>query len=112
MKHPRLARRPFAKSLFVLFAAAALAALWLAGRPGPPPASAQGPPEGFRNFESPQVHPLAVTPDGTRLLAVNSPENRLSVFQLTGGTPALTAEMSRRASTCWRRRRRPTAATS
>ncbi|HWS88410.1 MAG TPA: hypothetical protein VN282_15670 [Pyrinomonadaceae bacterium] len=39
------------------------------------------------------MHPLAVTPDGTRLLAVNSPENRLSVFQLKGGTPVLTAEI-------------------
>src|SRR5688572_33285940 len=55
--------------------------------------SAQIPPNTFRNFESPQVHPLALTPDGTRLLAVNSPNATLSVFQLTSGTPVLTAEI-------------------
>jgi len=57
------------------------------------PALAQGLPGPFRNFESPQVHPLAVTPDGTRLLAVNSPNNTLSVFQLAAGGPVLTAEI-------------------
>ncbi len=47
-----------------------------------------------RNFASPQVHPLAITPDGTRLLAVNSPNGTLSVFQLTNGfPPRLTAEI-------------------
>jgi YVTN family beta-propeller protein len=50
-------------------------------------------PPSFKNFESPQVHPLAVTPDGTRLLAVNSPGATLSVFQLVGGSPVLTAEI-------------------
>jgi YVTN family beta-propeller protein len=48
----------------------------------------------FKNFESPQVHPLALTPDGTRLLAVNSPNGTLSVFQLVAGfAPRLTAEI-------------------
>ena len=48
----------------------------------------------FQNFESPQVHPIALTPDGTRLLAVNSPNGTLSVFQLANGTPPrLTAEI-------------------
>lgn len=48
----------------------------------------------FKNFESPQVHPLAITPDGTRLLAVNSPNGTLSVFQLVAGfAPRLTAEI-------------------
>jgi YVTN family beta-propeller protein len=47
----------------------------------------------FRNFEGPQVHPLALTPDGTRLLAVNTPNGTLSVFQLTSGSPVLTAEI-------------------
>ena len=37
------------------------------------------------HFESPHVHPLDLTPDGTRLLAVNSSDHRLSVFDLTGG---------------------------
>ena len=46
------------------------------------------------NFESPQVHPLALTPDGTRLLAVNSPNGTLSVFQLANGlSPKLLGEI-------------------
>src|SRR5947209_7172854 len=45
------------------------------------------------SFESPQSHPLALTPDGTRLLAVNSPDGRLSVFQLGSNGPALVAEI-------------------
>jgi YVTN family beta-propeller protein len=72
----------------------ALAALWLLCHLGAaPPASAQIIPPSFRNFESPQVHPLALTPDGKRLLAVNSPNATLSVFQLSSGTPVLTAEI-------------------
>ena len=50
-------------------------------------------PSDYKNFESPQVHPLALTPDGSRLLAVNSPDNRLSVFDLTSGSPVLAAEI-------------------
>src|SRR4030095_12240800 len=47
-----------------------------------------------QNFESPQVHPLALTPDGTRLLVANSPNGTLSVFQLSNGqAPRLTAEI-------------------
>ena len=30
----------------------------------------------FKNFEGPQIHPLAMTPDGTRLLAANTPKTR------------------------------------
>jgi YVTN family beta-propeller protein len=37
----------------------------------------------FVNWESPHVHPLELTPDGTRLLAVNTPDNRLEVFEVT-----------------------------
>src|ERR1700752_1099808 len=36
----------------------------------------------FANFEGLQVHPLAVTPDRTRLLAVNTPDARLEVFAI------------------------------
>ena len=42
----------------------------------------------FVHFESGQVRPLALTPSGDRLLAVNTPDNRLVVFDLTGGTPS------------------------
>src|SRR5262245_56308714 len=37
------------------------------------------------NWETPHVSPLALTPDGTRLLAVNTPDDRLEVFDLTSG---------------------------
>ncbi|MFL6331854.1 MAG: DUF4214 domain-containing protein [Pyrinomonadaceae bacterium] len=70
-----------------------LAAVWLAGTRLSQTAHAQATTPTFRNFESPQVHPLALTPDGTRLLAVNSPNATLSVFQLTSGSPVLTAEI-------------------
>src|SRR5918996_870227 len=93
MKSPRPARKSLARLTIFVVLASASAGLWLAGRAGAPRASAQGPFTGFRNFESPQVHPLAITPDGTRLLAVNSPNATLSVFQLSSGTPVLTAEI-------------------
>jgi 6-phosphogluconolactonase (cycloisomerase 2 family) len=46
----------------------------------------------FVHFESNHVHPLALTPDGTRLLVVNTPDNRLSVFDVTGATPVRVAD--------------------
>jgi DNA-binding beta-propeller fold protein YncE len=36
----------------------------------------------YANFEALQVHPLAITPDRTRLLAVNTPDARLEVFTI------------------------------
>jgi YVTN family beta-propeller protein len=42
---------------------------------------------GFVNWETPQVSPVALTPDGTRLLAVNTADNRLEVFDVTGAAP-------------------------
>jgi len=47
----------------------------------------------FVHFESAHVHPLALTPDATRLLAVNTPDARLSVFDITSGDPQLLAEI-------------------
>ena len=44
----------------------------------------------FVNFESLPVHPLAMTPDGTRLLALNLPDARLEVFTIQNGS--LTSE--------------------
>lgn len=49
--------------------------------------------EDFVHFESAHVHPIALTPDGTRLLVVNTPDNRLSVFSLTGAEPQRIAEI-------------------
>ncbi|MFT5441269.1 MAG: DNA-binding beta-propeller fold protein YncE, partial [Myxococcota bacterium] len=39
----------------------------------------------FINFESGQVRPLAITPDGTKLIAVNTPDNRIEVFDISAG---------------------------
>src|SRR4029453_17693470 len=54
----------------------------------PPP-----PPGDFIHFESGHVHPVAVSPDGTHLFVVNTPDMRLSVFSLTGGSPVLEKEI-------------------
>ena len=47
----------------------------------------------FVHFESGHVHPLAMTPDGTRLLAVNTADDQLAVFDVTGTSPLLVAEI-------------------
>ncbi len=47
----------------------------------------------FVHFESSHVHPVAMTPNGNRLLVVNTPDNRLSVFDLTGAAPVRIAEI-------------------
>ncbi|MSR41638.1 MAG: hypothetical protein EXS10_07025 [Phycisphaerales bacterium] len=44
----------------------------------------------FVHFESPHVHPLELTPDGTRLLAVNTVDGRLEVFAISNAAPYLT----------------------
>ena len=41
----------------------------------------------FVNFESGQVRPLALSPDGTQLFAVNTPDGRLEIFSLASGSP-------------------------
>ncbi len=38
----------------------------------------------FLSFESGHVRPLALSPDGTQLFAVNTPDNRLEIFDLDG----------------------------
>jgi YVTN family beta-propeller protein len=40
----------------------------------------------FKNFETLQIHPLDITPDGSRLLALNTPDARLQVFAIGAGT--------------------------
>ncbi len=42
----------------------------------------------FVHFESGHVHPATITPSGNRLLVVNTPDNRLTVFDLTQGPPS------------------------
>jgi len=40
----------------------------------------------FVAFETGQTRPMALSPDGTRLFAVNTPDNRLEIFDVSGGT--------------------------
>lgn len=50
----------------------------------------------FTHFEARQMHPLTLTPDGRHLLAVNSTEGRLSVFDVSDASnvnPVLVAEI-------------------
>ena len=51
----------------------------LAGALAPAVAGAQ---PSFTTFESGQVRPLALSPDGTRLFATNTPDNRLEIFRV------------------------------
>ena len=54
--------------------------------PGPRPTVG---PQEFVAFESGQVRPLALSPDGQRLYAVNTPDNRLEIFSTAGGLQLL-----------------------
>jgi DNA-binding beta-propeller fold protein YncE len=47
----------------------------------------------FVEFESGQVRPLAISPDKTRLFAVNTPNNTLEIFGLASGAPVLQARI-------------------
>ena len=41
----------------------------------------------FFNWETAPVHPVALSPDGTRLVVCNLPDDRLEVFDITSGLP-------------------------
>src|SRR6266446_2960138 len=41
--------------------------------------------QSFVTFESGQVRPLALSPSGTKLFAVNTPDNRLEIFDVGSG---------------------------
>ncbi len=43
----------------------------------------------FSSYESAHVHPLDITPDGTKLLAVNTPNNDLEIFTINGSSLTL-----------------------
>ena len=43
--------------------------------------------DAFVHWETPHVHPLALTTNRTLLLAVNLPDDRLEVFSLASGSP-------------------------
>ena len=71
---------PFVDGLFVLLTAS--------DRFGEDPGEPVYEPQAFVNWETPHVSPLDLTPDGARLLAVNTPDNRLQVIDITGDQPA------------------------
>ncbi len=48
----------------------------------------------FVNFETPQVHPIDMTPDGLTLLVCNTADNRVEVYSLATGTPVWTGSVS------------------
>lgn len=75
------AKAPF---LFVLITLLALV----------PATTADNPPPGYANFEPAQTNPIRLSADGTRLFAVNTPNNSLSVFDVTQpARPNLIAEI-------------------
>src|SRR5262245_53142074 len=47
----------------------------------------------FVHFESGHVHPATLTPSGSRLLVVNTSDDRLAIFDLTGAKPVKVADV-------------------
>jgi sugar lactone lactonase YvrE len=72
---------------FIIIAAAGLLLCWAAGlfRSKTVSAASNGP--SFVEFESGQVRPVAISPDGNTLFAVNTPGGMLEAFNLGSGTP-------------------------
>src|SRR5262245_32538280 len=62
-------------------------ALFLAGLVALPAGTALAAQNAFVHWETPHVHPLALTPNRALLLAVNLPDDRLEVFSLASGSP-------------------------
>src|SRR5262245_17304612 len=54
---------------------------------GADPGDRQYEPQAFVNWESPAIAPLNLTPDRTRLLVANTPDNALEVLDVTGSAP-------------------------
>ncbi|MEK6281708.1 MAG: DUF4214 domain-containing protein [Acidobacteriota bacterium] len=92
MSHKLSPRTAQLQRLIAALAIISLAVIWIGSRDSAPSLAQSQSPE-YKNFEGPQVHPLTVTPDGRRLLAVNTPNNSLSVFSLTGRSLTLMAEI-------------------
>src|SRR6185436_12138554 len=49
--------------------------------------------DSFVNFESEPVRPLALSPARDRLFAVNTPDNRLAIYDVTASGLVLAAEV-------------------
>jgi 6-phosphogluconolactonase (cycloisomerase 2 family) len=61
-----------------------VSAVAAASKKGAPVAKVPQSAEPFTTFESLQVRPLALSADGKTLFAVNTPDNRLEIFRITG----------------------------
>ena len=70
------------RALAVVTAASAVILGWRAHRAS---AASNGP--SFVEFESGQVRPLAISPDGNMLFAANTPNGTLEIFSLASGKP-------------------------
>jgi hypothetical protein len=82
--HYRKALTPVARlSLLVL----AIALAWAANEFWSTKVAASSAGPLFVEFDSGHVRPLAISPDGTRLFAVNTPNGTLEIFDLTQGSP-------------------------
>ena len=68
----------------VLLGAMLISGIGPAAAAGDPAPDATRPPfrSSFTLFESGQVRPLALSPDGSHLFAVNTPDNRLEIFRV------------------------------
>lgn len=67
------------RKFLVILAAGLLTGIWSS------PASKAD----FVNFETPQVHPIDLSPDGTQLAVCNTADNRIELFDVTSGLPSL-----------------------
>jgi DNA-binding beta-propeller fold protein YncE len=80
--------KTFRNSVAALATLLALAAVWTTARPLPLPEAAAkrspAPRSRYTLFESGQVRPLALSPNGRLLFACNTPDNRLEVFRVSG----------------------------
>jgi YVTN family beta-propeller protein len=71
-----------------------LSSLWCLGVAGALWAPTLNGQSNYVNFEAKQTNPLRLSPDGTRLFAVNTPDARLSVFDVSQpSNPRLIAEI-------------------
>ena len=52
------------------------------GTQGPPPGGLPRTENAYTLFETLQVRPLALSPDGQLLYAANTPDNRLEIFEV------------------------------
>jgi hypothetical protein len=49
--------------------------------------------QSFVNFETPQVHPIDISSSGQVLVAVNTADNHLEVFNIVAGIPTRRADL-------------------